>query len=539
MTTFVVPPFEEEPWPTLGPQVCAWIEQNLIFGPGDLRGLPAKLDAEKRALIYRAYEVFPEDHPKAGRRRFRRVCFSLRKGLAKTELAAWIAAVELHHEGPVRCDGWRDGQPIGRSVTDPYVPLVAYTEEQTEDLAYAALYVVLSEGPLVNDFDIGLERIMRKKGDGKAVALASSPDARDGARTTFEHFDETHRFTLPRLKQAHRTMLANLPKRKKADAWALETTTAFAIGEDSVAEQTMEYARMIESGEIDNPQLFFFHRQASDSLNLADPAELRQAVIEASGEGAAWSDIDGIIAQFQDPTSDMALLERLWTNRPVAGGGKAFPMERWAEVVRSDFEPPAGALITLGFDGSRFRDATAIIGTHVETGYQWAVGIWEPPATKQAEWEVDKEAVDATMAAAFERWDVWRLYADPPLWGSEIAAWAGQWGDKVVVEWWTNQYRKMSYALQDYRTAIINGDLSHDGNASFSRHIANSCKQETNVRNEDSGEFMWLIRKDRKDSPFKIDAAVAGCLSWQAREDAISSGALVSEEAGVMFVGIH
>ncbi|HLF79634.1 MAG TPA: terminase [Dehalococcoidia bacterium] len=537
MTTLIVPALEEEPWPTLGPQVCQFIESYLVFGPGDLRGLPAKIDSEKRALIYRAYEIFPQGHPNAGRRRFRRVCFSLRKGTAKTEMSAWIAACELHPEGPVRCDGFRDGQPIARGVVDPYIPLVAYTEEQTEDLAYHALHTILSEGPLVNDFDIGLERIMRKKGDGKATALSAAPDARDGARTTFEAFDETHRFTLPRLKRAHRTMLANLPKRRASDAWALETTTAFAVGEGSVAEDTMEYARAIAAGDAENPQLFYFHRQASDDLDISTPEGLRSAILEASGDTAGWSDLKGIEAQFEDPTADRALLERLWLNRPVAGGGRAFPAEKWADLAK-DFTPPEGSLITLGFDGSRFRDATAIIATHVETGYQWAVGVWEAPPLKATgdTWEVDKQAVDSAMSDAFMRWQVWRAYCDPPLWGSEIAAWAGRWGDKVVVEWWTNQYRKMAYALQDYRTAMINAVVSHDGSAAFARHIANACKQETNVRNEDSGDFMWIIRKDRKDSPFKIDAAVAGCLSWQAREDAIASGALELQEVGVMFV---
>lgn len=333
-------------------------------------------------------------------------------------------------------------------------------------------------------------------------------------------------------------MLANLPKRRASDAWALETTTAFAIGEGSVAEDTMEYAKAIEAGDAENPQLFFFHRQASDDTDISTPEGLRKAVLEASGAAAEWSDIDGIIAQFEDPTADRALLERLWLNRPVAGGGRAFPAETWATLAK-DFDPPEGSLITLGFDGSRFRDATAIIATHVESGYQWPLGIWEAPTLKATgdNWEVDKGAVDAAMADAFQRYEVWRAYCDPPLWGSEIAAWAGRWGDKVVVEWWTNQYRKMAYALQDYRTAMINGALSHSGSKDFARHIANACKQETTTRNEDTDAFMWIIRKDRKDSPFKIDAAVAGCLSWQAREDAIASGALEVQEAGVMFVG--
>lgn len=111
MTTLVVPALEEDPWPTLGPQVCSWIEQNLVFGPGDLRGDPAKLDAEKRALIYRAYEIYPQNHPKAGRRRFRRVCFSLRKGTAKTELAAWIAAPSTNSATSIPSLPWRGTKP--------------------------------------------------------------------------------------------------------------------------------------------------------------------------------------------------------------------------------------------------------------------------------------------------------------------------------------------------------------------------------------------------------------------------------------------
>lgn len=535
MTVMIVPAVEEEPWPTLGPQVCAFIEQNLVFGPGDLRGLPARLTDEKRALIYRMYEVEPqfldakrtEKNPKAGRRRFRRVAVSLRKGLAKTELAAWIAACELHPEGPVRCDGFDEaGRPVGRGVTDPYIPMVAYTEEQTEDLAYAALLVVLGEGPLADDFDLGLERIVRIKGDGKAVALASSPDARDGARTTWEHFDETHRFTLPRLKAAHRTMLANLPKRRLADAWALETTTAYATGEGSVAEDTMTYARSIAAGEASNPQLFFYHRQASEDRDISTAEGLRAAVLEASGADAAWSDVEGICAQFEDPTSDVQLLRRLWLNQPVAGGGRAFPIERWHELANPAYQAPDGALIVLGFDGSRFGDATALIATEVATGFQWPIGIWAPPARQMAtgeRWEVSKAAVDAAVTEAFRRWDVWRMYCDPPEFDETIDAWAGRFGEQRVHKWWTRRLLQMGMALQTYRIAMIDGTVTHDGDPVFAQHIGNTVRKDTNIR-DDKGNMLWVVQKERGDSPFKIDAAVAGALSWEARNDAIAAG---------------
>jgi len=275
-------------YPSLGGQVCAWIEENLVHGPGDLRGMPVHLDQEKRALVYRMYEVYPKDHAWAGRRRFKRAALSLRKGSAKTEFAALIAAAELHPYGPVRCDGFdAKGEPVGVGVVDPYIPLVAYTEEQSDELAFGALRTILIYSQVADDFDIGTERIMRVGGDGKAISLSSSPDARDGARTTFQVCDETHRWNSPRLKSAHRTMLANIPKRYKSDAWSLEVTTAPAPGEGSVAEGTMEYAQQVAKGEIQDSRLFFFHRQASDEHDLTTPEGVRAAVIEASGPVAS------------------------------------------------------------------------------------------------------------------------------------------------------------------------------------------------------------------------------------------------------------
>jgi hypothetical protein len=35
---------------------------------------------------------------------------------------------------------------------------------------------------------------------------------------------------------------------------------------------------------------------------------------------------------------------------------------------------------------------------------------------------------------------------------------------------------------------------------------------------------MWTISKPKRMSPYKIDAAMAGCLSWEARRDAVAAG---------------
>lgn len=545
MTILTVPALEDgEPWPTLGPQVAAYIETNLVFGPGDLRGRRAKLDPEKRALLYRMYEVYPEGSKDAngklieGRRRFRRCCWSTQKGSAKTELAAWIAACELAPDAPVRCDGFSGHRPIGRPVTDPYIPMVAYTEEQSEDLAYAALKAILEESEVRHLFDIGIERILRAGGDGKAVALAGAPDARDGARTTFGHKDETHRWVLPRLVRAHRTMLANLPKRLMADPWELETTTAYSPGENSVAEQTAEYAAAVADGRVQDSRLFYFHRQASDGYDVTKPEQLRAALLEAAGPTAAWKDIDGIADQWQDPKADREYLERVYLNRPVAQSSQAFDSGAFKACARPGQVIPDGALVTLGFDGSRFRDATGIVATEVETGFQQLLGGWEN-TQGEAHWEVNAAEVDATVNELFERFDVWRMYCDPRLWESYIAKWAGRWGDDRVVEFATNSIRRIHPALRAYDVAIRQGELTHDGNPRYVNHVANARRQYTNLHDEE-GNRIWIIQKERPDSPMKIDYAMAGCLSWEARNDAVAAGATSSngpsvyEERGII-----
>lgn len=520
---FTVPEADEKAWPTLGPAVCDWIETFLVHGPGDIRGEPARLDDETRGLIYRMYEVFPQGDERAGRRRFTRVGISLRKGTAKTEKAAWLAAAELHPDAPVRCDGFdADGEPVGKGVRDPYIPLVAYTEEQTEELAYGALYSIVSEGPLADDFDIGLERIMRKDGEGKAEALASSPSARDGARTTFQHFDETHHWHSRRLREAHRSMLANIPKRMLADAWTLETTTAFTPGEQSVAEGTMDYAKAIASGEIQDPRLFFFHRQASGKHDLDKEPQVRKAIKEASGPAAAWSNIDSIVDLWRNPQTDRAYFERVWLNRPTQSARQAFDADQFMQLAKPG-KPKPGTLITIGFDGSRTNDATAMIGTTVQDGHQFVIGIWQRPP-RVDEWEVPRDEVDIALAEAMATYDVWRVYADPPYWDELVDDWAGRYGSRRIIKWWTNNPVRMAQAVRVYRDAIVNGELSYDGDETFAAHIGAAQKHEIN-KVDDEGTPLFYLEKQRRDSPEKIDAAVAAVLSWEARGDAKAAGA--------------
>jgi phage terminase large subunit-like protein len=236
---------------------------------------------------------------------------------------------------------------------------------------------------------------------------------------------------------------------------------------------------------------------------------------------ASWSDIDGIIEQWKDPTADKSFLERVWLNRLVRGSEQAFDVGLWRELV-SDYEPPKGDMITLGFDGARFDDSTALVGTHILTGYQWLLGLWEN-IPRRDDWEVPVQEVIEIVDYAFVTWDVWRMYCDPPYWETVVAGWSGQYGEKRVIEWWTNRRKPMAYAIRSFVGAMNAREISHDGHARLASHVGNAVRSYLPMKDEE-GKPLWVIYKETPMSLRKIDAAMAAILSWQARTDALALG---------------
>lgn len=527
MTTLVVPSRADGvEWPSLGAQVVDWLNRNAVYGPGEKAGEDYVVEPEFEAQLWRMYEVYPEDHPRAGRRRYKRAALSLRKGTAKTEKAMLIAFAELHPSGPVRTIGWSGGEPIGGGVNFPYIPLVATTLEQTEDLGFDVLRYIVGESPLADDFDIGLERIMvlddRGRAAGKVVPLAGSPSARDGARTTFQHFDETHRMVRSALRKAHTTMGENIYKRVGADPWSLETTTQPAPGEGSIAEDTHQYAEKVAKGDVDDPRLFYFHRQAADDAPLNTPDEVRSALLEASGPAASWSgDIEGLVSRYFDPTVDRAYWRRVWLNQCLPDSDLAFDPRTWASLADPRPTLRRGTRITLGFDGSRWDDHSGLVATTLADGHQLVLGHWVPEANSAL--GLTDALVEGVIKEAFTRFRVERAYFDPYRWEDLIDRLVGRYGSKIKA-WHTNRPRQMSDALRVYRDAMMRGDLTNDGHAAMAEHIGNARRRYEDFDDPD-GQRAWTIRKDRPNSEAKIDLSMAGCLSWEARADAIAKGA--------------
>jgi hypothetical protein len=100
-----------------------------------------------------------------------------------------------------------------------------------------------------------------------------------------------------------------------------------------------------------------------------------------------------------------------------------------------------------------------------------------------------------------------------------------------------NRPRQTAFAVSSYTAAINTGEVSHDGDEAFARHIKNAVRWPVNVRDEE-GRPLHVIGKDRPGSPNKMDAAAAGVLSWEARGDAIAAGAQNTPVSTVYIAGM-
>ena len=118
----------------------------------------------------------------------------------------------------------------------------------------------------------------------------------------------------------------------------------------------------------------------------------------------------------------------------------------------------------------------------------------------------DLAGEEAEIGSAFERFEVVELVVDPPGWAAEIDRWVETYGDRVV-EFPTASRQRMAPACDRFRTAVMEGELVHDGDPVLARHVGYAVAKLTPLGT--------TITKAHPDSPRKIDAAVAAVIAHE------------------------
>lgn len=530
---------------SLGWFILAWLEYFVVHGPGDVQGDPVRHGDEYSGFIADCYAL-----DQTGRRLYDSVFLSRPKGCDKSGLGARLSLVEAL--APCRFDRWarggevyRDpwglgfeyvfepGEPIGRPVKVPFIRCMA-TEENQTGLVYDSVYYNLTEGPLaaVPGVGAGLTRTMLP-GGGEITPSTASSSAKDGGKETFVDFDESHLYNTPELRRMYRTVTRNLRKRKRiAEPWALETTTMFAPGEDSIAEETYRLAEMIKSGQARRDRLLLDHRWG-ECEDPGNEEELRAAIVDAFGDAMEWQELDSLVDEFFDPRALIIDSRRYFLNAETEMSDSWLAPREWNPRADPTKVVADGEMIVLGFDGSIREDSTALVACRVSDGHLWipetpdGIACWEKPETRrgaQSDWQVDRVAVDAAVASMFDRYNVIGFYADPAHWQDTLDRWSSEYAAKMRVrssvakplEWWTNRPKYMVDALERFHAAVTSGEITHDGGTVLTRHVLNSRRR--------VGRSGITISKETPSSTRKIDAAMAAVLAYECRADAVAKG---------------
>jgi phage terminase large subunit-like protein len=279
----------------------------------------------------------------------------------------------------------------------------------------------------------------------------------------------------------------------------------YAVGEESVAEMSHKYAIAQAEGRITDPGFLFDHRQAGD-IDFDSDDELRAALVDVYGEASAWIDVERLVAEARDPQTHRNDFERYFLNKPSSTSQAWLSPVAWNDRADPDYRAPDGTRVVLAFDGSYRLDSSALIACTVEERpYLWVVGLWERPEKAPADWTIDRELVDAIVRKAMDTFDVAELACDPPGWHAEITRWRDSYGEDVVLDYPTATRTRMAAATSLFYSAVMNGQLAHDGDPRLTRHIANATLKET-------AAGAYITKQTQR---LKIDAAVAAVVAHE------------------------
>src|SRR5690606_20361909 len=227
-----------------------------------------------------------------------------------------------------------------------------------------------------------------------------------------------------------------------------------------------------------------------------------------------WVNHNAIITRIWDARSRPDDSKRKYLNWPTAAEDAWVTPQAWSALADPAQVVADGEEIVAFFDGSRSRDATALIGCRVSDGHVFTIGVWEPDPSHDDGDVVPVAEVDATVERMFSRWQVLAFFADVREWeGFVKVTWPERYADRLLVyaqpsgkepqpiAWdMRGHVYDFTQACELTETEILERRFTHDGDSRVARHVGNARRR--------PNRYGVSIGKESPDSPKKIDAAV-------------------------------
>ena len=454
------------------------------------------------------------------------------KGAGKSPFAAVLSMIELL--APVRVDHFDDrvlGGCVGRKVPMPLVQIGATSHDQANINTMTMVRALLPKGSrLLKDYEIDAGRtVFHVPGGGELMVITSSPTTEEGARTTFGILDQTESF----YPSNGGVDLAEVMDRNvgKSGSRLIETSNAWEPGRESVAESTYDAWCSQEEGRLlGKGKILYDARVAPPDVDFEDVASIRKAVEFTYGD-AYWINAEDIVEnRILSPRTTLDVSKRFYLNWPESPEDAWTTPQRWGRMADREFRINDGDDIALGFDGSRKDDATALIGCHIETGYTFSLGIWEPRSLGGF---VPVDEVEAAISMAKANWHICAFFADVKEWEETtkitwralfediVDVWAVPGGrDPQPVAWdMRGHVGEFTQACEMVLSEIdaVQPGFVHDGDGDLSRHVAHARRR--------PNRWGVSIGKESPKSERKIDGCVAMIIARHARRLVLASKA--------------
>lgn len=489
---------------TLGWDVLTWCGEFLQH-----RGEPWRFTDEQARVILWWYAV-----DAAGRWLYVDGVLQRLKGWGKDPFAACLCAVEAF--GPCRFAGWDGDRPLSTDSPNAWVQVAAVALEQTKTTMRFFPGLFSDAAKRRYRLQIGKETIYGLGDERLIQAVTSSPTTLEGARSTFVVLNETHHWGASNGGHDMADVIErNVGKSEGGQARRMRFTNAYEPGEDSVAQRDREAWESVQAGRSVDAGLMYDSLEAPPEAPLS--IEAAPGVIEAVRGDSVWLDVDTILKSIADVRNAPSRSRRFWYNQITATEDAWLAPYEWDARADAERVVADGAIVTLGFDGSKTDDHSALIGCEVDTGHMFEVGVWEP---LQVSGEVDRHAIDRAVREAFERFDVVGFYSDLHPFESYVDQWAEDLGRDLLVKAsphqpvaWDIRGRGFLFtsACERFHDAVMEKALTHCGSTKFRQHVHNA----RNAPNK------WgiSVRKESRESPRKIDSVPAAVLARLARQD--------------------
>ncbi|QDP44209.1 terminase large subunit [Streptomyces phage Celia] len=511
---------------TLGWQIAGWCAEYLNGeGSTDEKPVPWKFTREQLRFVLWWYAV-----DENGEFIYRTGVLQRLKGWGKDPLLAVISLVEF--VGPSRFSHWGpDGEPVAVPCKNAWVQVTAVSQEQTTN-TMGYLPVLISE-KLISTYGIkmGAELIRADRGRKRLQAVTSSYRAIEGKRTTFTLLNETHHWVFG--NGGHKMYETIDGNATKMDARYLAITNAYMPGEDSVAERMREAYEKVREGRAADVGALYDSIEAHPKTPLT-PEALRIVIPKIRGD-AIWLKVESIIKSVMNLTISASRSRRMYLNQIVAEEDALYGPAEWDVIRDDDLTLHPGDEITLGFDGGKTDDATALVALRISDMAAFVLGVWEKPDGPQGDgWTVPRAVVDSAVHDAYRTFTVMGHFADVALWESYISEWDDAYGEGLAVKsplgkdaigWDMRASQKTStLAHERLMRSVFDKKLKHDGDLTLRRHALNARRRTNN--------YGISFGKESKDSPKKVDAYAALLLAHEALIELRARGKKVRKRTG-------